>query len=369
MQILDELISHEATLEGLWNAAAEKRLPHAFVFEGASGIGKFNAALRFASGLFCDEGPGAPCGTCPPCKRIRSGERRGNHPDLYLIDAVEEALEATGSKKVLSLSISLSRIAIRDGDEDCAEGFLRLVSVEDGWRIVIIREAERMNKEAQNALLKTLEEPGKHTLLILETSLPGDLLATIQSRCVKIRFDYLPIEQTERLLISKGVDLAEALVLAAWSNGAPGEALRLKREGALEMRALFLSVLQGQRGAVEAAAEFWKLPGEFIGSTPKAQGRHRARVALDVLLGLLGDWLRLTEGLSSDQLRHRDIASQGGFSGGAFDSTTASALKSKIDSCLELRATMQGNVSPEPTIERCLLVLENTEGAAIAPGR
>jgi hypothetical protein len=358
VRVLDRLHGHEPILEGLWRAAAAGRLPHALSFEGPGGVGKFNAALRFANGLLCAAGPGPPCGDCAPCKRVRSGARRGNHPDLYLVDAVEEARERqSGGKRVLTLGIKLGRIAIRGGEDDCAEGFLRLVSAEDGWRIVVIREAERMQTEAQNALLKTLEEPGSQTLLVLETARPGDLLPTIRSRLVRIRFDRLTREETEGVLRDEGIGEAPAGVLAAWSEGAPGEALRLEREGALGLREHLLSVITGERRAHEAAAELWKLPGETIGSTPRARDRHRARVALDVVLDLAGDAMRVSEGVPAEGLRHGDLVREGTLTA---DSLPGARLL--IERCLDLRAAMAGNVSPEATLERCLLALERARG-------
>jgi len=364
MRVLDELHGHEALLEGLWRTASSGRLPHAISFEGPSGVGKFNAALRFASGLLCENGPGAPCGTCAPCKRVRSGGRLGNHPDLYLIDPVEEAREQSSAKKVVTITIKIERIAIRAGEEDCAEGFLRLVSQEDGWRIVILRDAHLMQAGAQNALLKTLEEPGKNTLLILETAQPGDLLPTILSRLVRLRFGRLPLETTERVLIEEGLEREVAPILAAWSEGAPGEALRLNREGCLAIRSLFLSVLAGERGAFEGVGELWKLPGEFIGSTPKARDRHRARVALDVLLDLLGDQLRWQEGVATTALRHRDLAEAG-----VFQPQSPALLSRTINACLELRGAMSGNVSPDATMERCFLALESGRTVPAPAGR
>ena len=286
---------------------------------------------------------------------MRSGGRRGNHPDLYLVDPVEEAREGSSAKKVLTVSIKIERIAVRGGDEDCAEGFLRLVSVEDGWRIVILRDAHLMQAPAQNALLKTLEEPGRNTLIILETSQAADLLPTIRSRCVRVNFERLPLETTEKVLVQEGLEFSVAGTLAAWSEGAPGEALRLDREGCIGIRELFLTVQTGERGAFGAVAELWKLPGEFIGSTPKARDRHRARVALDVLVDLLGDELRLAEGVAPELLAQRELAVSG-----ALRVTNPVMLSRLIQSCLELRSAMAGNVSPDATMERCFLLLEES---------
>ena len=75
--------THGDVLLGLWKSAADGRLPHALLFSGPSGVGKFLSAGWFAAGLLCARGPGEPCLTCGPCKRVRSG----SHPDLFVVDA------------------------------------------------------------------------------------------------------------------------------------------------------------------------------------------------------------------------------------------------------------------------------------------
>ena len=170
---------HAEAVRGLWRAAARGRLPHALLFEGPDGTGKFLAARWLAQGLLCAGGPGDPCGACGPCRRLLSGGEQGNHPDCALIDPVQEETE----------SISIDRIAERTGrgeKRESAEAFLRLRPAEGGWRVLVIRDADRMLPPAQNALLKTLEEPSPGTLLVLVTARPAALLDTVRSRASRL---------------------------------------------------------------------------------------------------------------------------------------------------------------------------------------
>ena len=100
MQVF-EPVGHAGAVRSLWHAAEVGRLPHALCFEGPEGIGKFRAALWFAAGLLCSEGPGEPCGACGPCKRVSSGGAGGNHPDLLVIDPIEELAELAAACRQL----------------------------------------------------------------------------------------------------------------------------------------------------------------------------------------------------------------------------------------------------------------------------
>ena len=170
---------HDALVVRLFDAARAGRLPHALLFEGPEGTGKFTAMRWFASGLLCAEGPGPPCGECGPCKRVRSD----NHPDLYVVDPT-----ASGEETLRVQRIAYRPDAPNNPDpEDCVESFLDLRAVEAELRPVLLREAHRMNTAAQNALLKTLEEPRPGVVLVLETHRSDLLLETILSRCVRVR--------------------------------------------------------------------------------------------------------------------------------------------------------------------------------------
>jgi DNA polymerase III delta' subunit len=334
----DPPLVHGAVLDGLWRAARAGRLAHALAFEGPGGVGKFLTAKRLALGLLCVDGPGDPCGGCGPCKRVTSGDRLGNHPDLHVVDAVLEDEE----------QIKVERIAERDGGAESVESFLGLRALEGGWRIVLIRDADRMNAAAQNALLKTLEEPGAQTLLVLVTDRPERLLDTVRSRCVRMRFGRLVPADTARICRANGIGPEDAARLTRLCGGSPGDALALAARGGLEVLAILADVLHGRTGPVAAARAAADVAGEFRGGTPRARERDRARVVFDLALGIAADARRLALGVAPGELAH----------GGLLDAAIAARLdRAAIEALLVARADVERNLAPAAIVERCMLVL------------
>lgn len=337
---------HASTIQGLWRAAQAGRLPHALLLEGPSGVGRFVAATWLAQGLLCAGGPGEPCGECGPCKRVSSGDWRGNHPDLYRIDPVEEDTER----------IKIDRIAVREGEDESAAAFLSLRAMEGGWRIVLVRESHRMTIAAQNALLKTLEEPTPGTLLVLETHRPEALLQTIRSRCIRVRFDRLEAADATAVLVENGLEAEEAARLARWCGGSPGDALDFSRRGGAELVAVLGDVLRGLRPPLGAAREILELDGSFRGGTPAAKERDRARTVLDLGLDLVGDVMRSRAGIPPADLAHGELART------VSPERSARYGAQSAEALLEARADIERNLAPHPVLERALLVLAGGDG-------
>ncbi|MCS6931095.1 MAG: DNA polymerase III subunit delta' [Acetobacteraceae bacterium] len=212
----DELVGHAAQAAMLAEAASGGRLHHAWLISGPEGVGKATLALRFLRWLLAGRPPGGPAPlyvpqTHPAFRRIAAGA----HPDLRVLSP--EAGER-GVKRI-----------IRVEDARAVPRFLSLTPAEGGWRGVLVDEAEAMNAEAQNALLKTLEEPPPRSVLVLTSHAPDRLLPTIRSRCRRLELFPLPEAEVaamlERLLPEMPAD--ERARLAALADGAPGRALRL----------------------------------------------------------------------------------------------------------------------------------------------
>ncbi len=340
----DRPLAHDVLIERLFAAAADGRLPHAILFEGPEGIGKFVAARWLAAGLLCERGPAAPCGECGPCKRVATE----NHPDLLLIDPIAEGEER----------IRVGRIAMRsDGGageepERSLEAFLDLRAVEGVHRIVLIRECDRMNDAAQNALLKTLEEPRPGTLLVLETHRTSRLLPTILSRCIRVRFDALSRADCERVLKADDPSrpAERAVALARWADGSPGAALAFERRGGVVLRDLLGQCVRGERAPLAVAAAFWDVEGEFTGKTPTARARGRARFLVDLALAVWRDGMRLSSGVPQSELAHGDLAADVARSG------VLGAARA-FDRLTECRADIERNLAPEAVVERALLAL------------
>ena len=203
-------------------------------------MGKRHLAQYFAQSLLCKtpDAHGTPCHTCRSCQLWNAG----SHPDHHLV-----ALEK--DRKVIRIDQIREAIA-----------FQVLTGQYSATRVVIIAQAELMNTNASNALLKTLEEPGEGVQIILCSDQPMTLLATIRSRCQSITFklaDQYPAAQWLREHIA---DPGAAISLLAMSGNAPLVALQLAEKGVLQHAtdALqhFLSLRNG-KGSVSALATEW----------------------------------------------------------------------------------------------------------------
>ncbi|MEY2806267.1 MAG: polymerase subunit delta [Planctomycetota bacterium] len=339
---VEPLRGHEGRLAGLWRAAAEGRLAHALLFAGPAGIGKHLAAETLAAGLLCDRGPGEPCRTCGACKRCASGA----HPDLHVVDPVAEELE----------TIPIKRIARReDSQGQTVEEFLGLRAMEGGWRIVLLRESERLNEEAQNALLKTLEEPGDDALLVLECSRAERLLPTIASRVVRVAFQPLAVDEVARWLGQEGVESRVALDLARLSAGAIGVARRAQAEGWLERRAILCACLAGRLDAFAATAALVEVGGELQGKTAAAKARNAARATIDLGIALVRDLERLDAGVEAARLPHGGALLEAGLG------LAGPAPRERLEQALAARQDVDLNLAPDAALERMLL--------AFAPAR
>ena len=155
---------HEEAVAGLAASARQGTLPHALLFTGEEGIGKYRAALWLAATLLCDRGGSSPCLECGPCLRVQ----RGSHADVFIVDHHEHGQNAI-TVDFIAARESRSREAYQGPP---VEAFLALRSAEGRGKFVIVREAEAMLEEAQNAFLKTLEEPRPGVHILLECSSP-----------------------------------------------------------------------------------------------------------------------------------------------------------------------------------------------------
>ncbi len=232
-----EIIGHQKPLETLRGALANGRLHHAYLMLGPEGVGKRTIALALAKAIHCSEIENDFCGNCPNCSRIQTG----NHPDVRTIGP------SAGKKE----------IGIQQIREIEKELNFRAFS---GKKIAIIDPAILMNSAAQNALLKTLEEPPRDSLLILIASNSGGLLPTLRSRCLRLSFGPLPQSLIADFLLAKEtITRDDAQFMAAISMGSLGTALELDREELVEQRRSWIDMMSsltlGNYRAALSAAE------------------------------------------------------------------------------------------------------------------
>lgn len=225
---------------------AQARIPHAMLFHGAQGIGKWQFVQALASRLLCSNvKDNMACDNCDACHLLAVN----NHPDLKIISCEDD-------KKNISID------QIRNVIE-----YLSLTPHSSQNKIAIVNQAELMTTNAANSLLKTLEEPPKSALIFLITHRPDQLLPTILSRCQKIHFQIPTRQQSEEFLAPQVPDLQRRSALLALANGAPLKALDYEQKGALEQREKQISSLldlsRGQLDPVSAAESWLKLDLEL----------------------------------------------------------------------------------------------------------
>ena len=214
----EEIYGHEKPIAILKSAMAKDRIAHAYLFYGMDGIGKKTAASVFARALNCG-GLDPPCDACASCRKAE----HNNHPNIITVQAEGQFIKIGAVKEIQA------RMTFRP---------------REGRRIFILREADRMNAAAANALLKTLEEPSADNILLLTTARSHALPMTILSRCQHLRFSPLPPEEVARFLREKEVlETAAAEILAASSGGSIGRAVEMNREDYLAQRNAILELL------------------------------------------------------------------------------------------------------------------------------
>ena len=197
-------------IEFLKRAIHQDKVSHSYLFLGNEGIGKKWVALQFAKALNCLEGEaerGDACDHCSSCKKID----HALHPDVLILEPEGQTLKVDQVRQL--------------------QKELAYKPYEGKRRVCILTTADRMAPNMSNTLLKTLEEPPLHTVIILLANNPRLLLPTILSRCQPIRFHPLPnLWVSNWLMERKGFNEEEAHLLASLSEGSPGKALEIREE-------------------------------------------------------------------------------------------------------------------------------------------
>jgi DNA polymerase III delta' subunit len=340
---------HAAAARAIARAVHSERPPHALLLVGPRGVGKTTLAFDLAAGLLClaEDPMQRPCRECAACRKVASD----NHADLHLI-APEGAGEQIRIAQIKQLSSDLA-----------------LTAMEGRYRIAIITAAQRLNPDAQNALLKPLEEPGPRTCLILCADDAAPLLPTVLSRSARLRLAPLQTETLADLLVADGrADPAQARALAIAAAGRPGLAMRLAQQPeALLARARIARTLLDLAAAdrrtrlgaasdliADGAAVDAALRGGVAPSTKKLQPAERRRAVTTVLETWrdIGRDLAIAARGSATRIRDLDMLEELLDIGQRIDQHDLHRFLDRLDGLI---LAIEGYASPELTLDVLLL--------------
>jgi DNA polymerase-3 subunit delta' len=228
------VLGHDAVIERFRRGLAHDRLAGAYLFAGPAGVGKRTLALKLAQALLCEQSPDALeiCGRCASCRMVESGA----HPDLdYLAKPAE--------KSFIPLEL-----LIGDRDHRMQEGLCHRISLKPargGRKIAILDDADYLNQEGANCLLKTLEEPPPRAMIVLIATGASRQLPTIRSRAQLVLFAPLADDDLAALIVAQGLapDAAAAARLAAQAGGSISTALQMSEPETAQFRAAWLKAL------------------------------------------------------------------------------------------------------------------------------
>lgn len=328
---------HQAAVATLTQAVATDRVRHAYLVSGPEGVGKKTLALAFAGALACPVPPvpGVPCGQCRSCRKIA----RGVHPDVQVTGLATQIAESKATSKNTTLTIETVRGMT-------ATAALR--PVESPWRVMLLDDAELMQETAQEALLKTLEEPPSFAVILLLANDADLLLPTVRSRCQVLELTAVPRAVIEQGLLGRGVDAERAATLASASGGAPGWAIAAAAQP--KLLAERLEAIEGALHWVGAA------PYERIVAAVKlGDGFTKRRPAtfreLEVTLGVWRDALLLKAGLA-DAVSFPSVSARVAELSERWSLTNIHAALRSVRQCI---ADLEANVRPRLAIESMVL--------------
>src|SRR6185503_5742816 len=330
------IAGHQRLLALLARAIARDTLPPSLLLAGTSGIGKRRTAMAMAEALNCL----APrktgtfetdaCGECASCRRIA----RMVHADVVVLEPGE-----TGTIKTDAVRDVIDRANYRP--------------FEGRRRAVIVDDADALMEPAQNALLKTLEEPPQASVFILVSSMPDSLLPTVRSRCRPLRFgDLTPAEVAAVLVRDHEYDESDAKAAAADAGGSVGRALEAREVDLAEARDAAQRLLQ-QAARADPGRRLEAVRG-LTGKATGAAERDQLAVCLRSLSSLVRDLGLLSNRADPAALANADLHDELSRLTSAFDSERSTRAFNAVDQAL---AALERNVNPKVVADWLVLQL------------
>ena len=295
----EEVLGQRTALELVTRMLATSRVPHALLFHGPEGVGKGTVARAFAAALLCESSDSEACGLCTACKLVA----HGSHPDLLAIERLPRKSSAAAQTAASPPPSGDLRSFILVDQIRQLSKFAAFAPRQSTHRVFIIDPADRMNHEAQNALLKTLEEPPGRSVLMLIASRPQLLLPTVRSRTFAIGFGPLRPTELAGLLEARGMAANEALLRAALAEGRPGAALGLELDELLARREEILETLETLSSSHAGVAELPERAAALAGKT-----EAHLLGGLELLEALLRDAAVAAANPDHASLAHADLA-------------------------------------------------------------
>ncbi|MBM4061010.1 MAG: AAA family ATPase [Planctomycetes bacterium] len=304
-------------------------LPHALVVEGGPGTGKTTASRYLTAALLCPSelDQHGPCGACRTCARIAADL----HPDVHVLERAQDEQDRKANQDVGKSFYVISVDQVR-----AAQAALARHAVEGRARVLRIDDADCMAEPAQNALLKTLEEPGADTFLLLEAATPERLLPTVRSRVQRLRVLPLDEQAVGREILRRLPERAELAGRAtALARGSLGRGLSACTERTVQLHDLVLAMLAGNKGLRPVATASALLEGV----EERRQEIDRAREFL---------WL-----LRAELRARRDALAAAG--GASYPSGIAEPWASWLELTLAAERDLDLSIPPVQVLAACLL--------------
>ena len=278
-----EIVGHRGVITRISRALVRDSLPPSVLLTGPGGVGKGLVAMAIAQALNC----GAPrrdesdlavdgCGSCSACRRIASGA----YPDVLTLRAGDG-----GSIAVDQVRVAIEQVGYRP--------------FEGRRRVIIVDDADLLGLGAQNALLKSLEEPPSCSQFVLVTARPDMLLDTVRSRCPRLRFGHLGVDEIVGILVRQGIDERVARAASASAGGSAGRARQIAGRDQEGTREAAVGLLRSVSAARDARARLDGAKAFAAGKGSKrapAVDRPELRARLQALAALLRDVAAVSSG-------------------------------------------------------------------------
>ena len=324
-----DILGNESVVRHFQTALKQRSISHAYLLNGEDGSGKMMLATAFARALQCEEGGIEACGRCKSCMQAASG----NHPDIIYVTHEKSIISVDDIRLQLNANVQIKPYSA-------------------DYKIFIIDEAEKMNEQAQNALLKTLEEPPEYAVILLLVNNENLLLQTILSRVVRMDTRPLSAKLITRYLIEHlQIPDYQAQLAAGFACGNLGRALRFASSTEFEERKE--AVLYLLRHLDEMTTS------EIVSSVkPLVEDKDAISDELDLVLLWIRDVLILKASKKTEDLVYRsEINELRRYA----ESRSFAVLNQGIEAVETARRRLKANVSAETVFELLFLAMRETE--------